>query len=1231
LEPFDLLNVPLSGRNLIEANAGTGKTYAISGLFLRLVVERGLPVNEILVMTYTVAATEELKDRIRGMLRKALDALRRGPVDDPFLSSYRERLVAEGRTNSARRRLTAALRDFDEASIFTIHGFCQRTLQENAFESSSTFDAELITGSEKITERILQDFWRRHFYEAPPELVAYALITGNDLARYRAFLRHMTNYPDIRLVPDLADPDREQLDAEIESYRQAIRAVRKDWETCRETIQSLLQAGALKATSYGGAKTDRYLEELDAFLSSGPPWFPLPSFFEKFTPAKLASSCRKGCSPPDHPFFTACREAIDREAFLRETLERFLLSLKRELLEAVRVELPVYKSRRNILFFDDLLLRLRDALQQRSGDLLAESIRKKYRAALIDEFQDTDPVQYAILRAVFLRDSQQEAENPPVFLIGDPKQAIYSFRGADIFAYMAAARQADVAYTLKENWRSAPALLGAVNALFHNRPNPFVYEAICFADTTAAPGGRKERLSLSGLEGGADAPLQLWIVPAEEEGEGDGKPLAKGRVTPRILSAVTAEIARLLEAGMEGKARINHRGVEAGDVAVLVRSNREARLMHQALAGRNIPAVLHSRDNLFDAPDAADMECLLRAIEVPNDERRLGSALLTPLLGLSIGGLYHLKNDERQWEEWLQRFRNYHTLWQEDGFMRMIRSLLRVEDVRARLLSRADGERRLTNVLHLAEVLHRESLARSRGMRGLVRWLAEQRNPGKARFDEHQLRLESDAHAVRIVTIHKSKGMEYPIVFFPFAWEGANDDQPQNGAICHGGEDNQLLICDIGLPSRPLHGLRAYREGLAERVRLLYVALTRAKHRCYLVWGHFNRAESSAPAYLFHDRALRWEEADPEETAAAVEAARKSYKELPKPVFLSDLEQMAASASGAIHLETLPIHPTTRSLQRAVPEREMQCRKFTRELDRTWRFTSFSSLVFGQYPLPERADREGEEEAGPAEAPDWRNLPPGTPTGNLLHEFLEHLDFAEKNEGVLRERAKETLSAHGFDPRWETALVETVRNTLAMPLRGGEGRKTFRLSEVSRKDRISELGFYFPLKRLTREKLQGLFRYIAQEDPGSIPASWDIEIERLSFSPVHGWLRGFIDLVFAVDDRYYLVDWKSNNLGADPACYSPEALKTVMARKHYILQYHLYALALHAYLQRRLTGYRVERHFGGVYYLFLRGLNPIRGTESGIYFDRPSEARLTALYEALIEKNAAKGGNANAR
>lgn len=1227
MKPFDLLQTPLSGRNLIEANAGTGKTYAISGLFLRLVVEGALPVSEILVLTYTRAATEELQDRIRKTLRKALDALQQGQADDLFLSSYRERLDAEGLKNSARRRLTAALRDFDEASIFTIHGFCQRMLQENAFESSSTFDAELITETDKITDRILQDFWRRHFYEAPPELAAYTVSTGNNLSGYRTFLRQLANYPDIRILPDLEAHRQGQLDEVLESYRQAVNLLRKDWETSQEEIASSLLKARLNKKSYG-SKTHGYLEELGAFLGSGAPWFPLPTVFRKFLPASLAAACLKGASPPDHPFLSACRRVSEEGAVLEERMAQFLLVLKKELLETVRTELPAYKDTRNILFYDDLLLRLRDALQNPAGDSMAVAIGRKYRAALVDEFQDTDPVQYAILQKVFLRDFPCEAEIPPVFLIGDPKQAIYSFRGADIFAYMKAAKQADVSYTLQENWRSAPALLEAVNALFSQRSNPFVYEAITFSATAAAPGGLQEKLTLTGADTRESAPLQLWIVP-EEGKEGAGKALAKGRSTFRILSAVAEEIARLLEAGMKGEARIDDRGVGAGDVAVLVRSNREARQVKQTLAERNIPAVLHSRDNLFDSPDAGDMELLLRALETPTDERRLGAALLTPLLGLSIGGLYCLKSDEGLWEKRIGSFRNYSTLWQKEGFMSMMRSFLRNEDVRARLLARLDGERRLTNVLHLVEVLHRESLEKNRGMRGLVRWLAEQRNPGRTRLDEHQLRLESDARAVRVVTIHRSKGLEYPIVFCPFVWEGAGDNRRQQNLIYHGGEENELLLCDIGSPPQSLSLQRAYREGLAERIRLLYVALTRAKHRCYLVWGHFKKAESSAPAYLLHDRHSAWDDADPEGSATAVDEARKAYQQLTAGDFSRDLGQVAASASGSIALANLPVSSLTRPMQTGHSERELSCRNFSRELDRTWRFTSFSSLVFGRFPLPERVEGEIEEEARPAETPDWKNLPAGTKTGNLFHSFLEHLDFTEKDEDVLRAQAKKTLSAHDFDLQWEPALLDAVRNLLSVRLSGGEGGRSFCLADISRKNRISELGFYFPLQRLTREKLHTLFRDLAKEDPGSIPPSWEFEVERLSFSPVQGWLRGFIDLVFTVDNRYYLVDWKTNNLGPDPASYSREALKTLMVRKHYLLQHHLYALALHAYLSRRLPGYRVERHFGGVYYLFIRGIDPGGEAETGIYFDRPSEGRLTALYNALIERNSTAGRNAD--
>ncbi len=692
MKPFDLLNAPLSGRNLIEANAGTGKTYAISGLFLRLIVELALPVSEILVMTYTKAATEELKDRIRCMLRQAMLAVQTGKAEGPFLSAFLERLSAEGRINLARRRLTAAIRDFDEASIFTIHSFCQRTLQENAFESSSTFDAELVTDQVKITDSILQDFWRRHFYEVPPELAAYALSTGNDLDGYRAFLRQALNRPDIRIVPEIAFPDRGALDREIDNYRREMSELREAWDVGRESICLALRDNALKGNSYGGAKTDSLVEELDAFLSSSTPRFPLPEIFEKFTAGKLAKSCKKDCLPPKHSFFESCQQIFELEKSLREMFDQFLVSLKKELLAKVRSELPVYKARRNILFYDDLLLRLRAALQQPQGDFLGEAIRRKYRAALIDEFQDTDPVQYAILNSVFLGNAP---DCPPVFLIGDPKQAIYSFRGADIFAYLTAARQADISYTLKENWRSAPALHEALNGLFHEHPKPFVYEDILFADSSAAPVEKREELVFFDKDKSEEAPLQLWVIPPAEEG-GKAKPLAKGRATSRILQAVTAEIARLLEEGKRGKAMISGRGLEAGDVAVLVRFNREALLVQKALSEIGIPAVLHSRENLFDSPDAEDMELLLRAIEIPGDERRLGAALLSPLLGFGISELYRIKNDERQWEERLSLFRKYHDLWQKEGFMPMMRFLLRVEGVRVRLLSRPDGERRLT-------------------------------------------------------------------------------------------------------------------------------------------------------------------------------------------------------------------------------------------------------------------------------------------------------------------------------------------------------------------------------------------------------------------------------------------------------------------------------------------------------------------------------------------------------
>ncbi|MBW1796879.1 MAG: exodeoxyribonuclease V subunit beta [Deltaproteobacteria bacterium] len=1203
---FDLLNSPLKGTNLIEASAGTGKTYAITGLFLRLILEKNLSVNEILVVTFTEAATHELKDRIRNKLRRAMEAFSGASSDDALLND----LVKKNLDNkTVLASLREALRDFDKAAIFTIHGFSRRVLHENAFESGCLFDTELVTEQENLKREIVDDFWRRHFYQASPLFVNYALHKKFSPNGLLSLLRGRLARPYLKIIPQVEIPDTSEREKEFRAF---FDDVCNAWKSARANVENMLATDeGLSRVKYGKAKVPLWIEAMDRYLAS---WVNNPVLFNgfgKFTSGELKVSVKKSCIPPAHPFFELCERLKQSHEELERVFEERLLGLKAVLFYYAEDELAKRKEEKNVQSFDDLLLKLYRALKEKGGEYLARAMRKKFRAALIDEFQDTDPVQYAIFNQVF------GARDSALFLIGDPKQAIYGFRGADIFAYMKAKKDVAFQHTLSENWRSDPGLIAAINAVFGGKKLPFVYDEIPFNPAVPAPKKDPEVLELNGK---TESPFQLWFLEAKKV-TNSGKPISKSLASQLIPGAVAAEISRLLALGRKGLALLGKKPLTEGDIAVLVRTNAQARLVQEALAALNIPGVLFSTGNLFDSHEALEMERVLLAVSHPKNERHIRAALTTDMMGLKGEDLDILMDDETGWEEWIAKFRMYHDLWNERGFIRMFRYLLLQEEVLPRLMSLKNGERRNTNLLHLTEVLQQTSVEKKLGMTESLKWLSEQRDESTPRLEEHQLRLESDENAVKLVTVHKSKGLEYPVVFCPFSWDGSKIKKSNKPFLFHNEAQERTPTLDLGSEERDENRAFAEKELLAENLRLLYVALTRAKNRCYLVWGRFSQGETSAPAYLLHQ---------PEsfETGNVVQAIAERYNGLTDEAVKEELRAAVSKAEGTITLSAMPAGQTGETYT-PLPGRKtaLSCREFSGGIDRLWRISSFSSLTSGRPHMDETADRDAitfsngrdqdeVEEPVIGEMPlNIFSFPKGTKPGSFLHDILEHLDFTAKETTAMKKLVADKLNEYGFEHRWLDTICNMVTNVLSTPL--DSAQKGPVLSSIRNEDRLNELEFYFPLKTVNPAKLKQIF----QANPGSwLMKDFPETIGMLQFTPTKGFMRGFMDLVFLWRGRYYLVDWKSNFLGDSPKDYNQEAMASAMKKECYILQYTIYTLALDQYLRLRMPGYSYEKHFGGVYYIFLRGVNPGMGPEFGIYRDLPSRELIEGLRKGLMEK-----------
>jgi exodeoxyribonuclease V beta subunit len=1208
------VTVPLASTTLIEASAGTGKTHTITTLYLRCLLEIPLDVRRILVVTYTNAATAELRERIRERIREAHAAFRHaGACSDPILAALLEASRTRDTVPRDATRLVRALQDFDEAAIFTIHGFCQRMLQENAFESRAPFEAKLAGEPVLLRDEVVRDFLATRLVEAPEPVVRAAARLGIESHGLERLARMAGSNPRLVVLPERVEPPG--VEAAIAAWRAAFDRVTRIWLRERaEVIATLSDRQRMRGNLYRAEWVRAWAEAMDSHLQAGAAGLYQRLRIEKFTTAEV----RKGAkgAPPQHELFEACDELLAARRDLQHVLERHGVWLRREFVDYARRELRRRKEEANEQSFDDLLLHLADALAGAGGVQLADAVAARFHAALIDEFQDTDPLQYEIFRRIYA------GRDRPLFLIGDPKQAIYSFRGADVHTYMTARDDAgEHRHTLDTNYRSDARLIDAVNALFGGRGRPFLLDRIEFQPVRAGPDAR-DRL------GGALAespPFEILLAPEERIGRARGE-----EILPGLLAG---EISRFLQSG----ATIDDRGVEAGDLAVLCRTNKQGSLVQRELQELYVPCVLQGDSSVFDTSEAEEVERVLVAIADPSDSSSVRGALATTMIGLDAADLAALQRDEQAWDARLRQFAAFGDTWASEGFFRAFRRLLDGLDVQTRLLERLDGERRLTNVLHLAELLQKASAEGHRGPLALIEWLRRMRRDGSARGDvageAEQIRLESDAKRVKVTTIHQAKGLEYPVVYCPFLWGSLFEKRVGEPLCFHDPERGWEAALDLGSEHWTEHKALAEFEELAENLRLLYVAVTRAKHRCTIVWGAFTSAPSSALGYVLHRPPNLRNDARLSEVVAEIAARTASLAAIRE-----DLARLVREAGGAIGVKDFPVSTAPAYRGQPEPAGLLAPRPTTRPpLTTTWRVSSFTSLASGggglSEPAREGLDRdEGGDEALAEKAPAGRTVarriildefPRGARTGDLVHEIFEHLDFTRAADADVDVEIARRLESYGLGAEWADSLCRSVREVVATPLGGAAG--DLRLADVFPRQRLNEMEFVFPVAEasaaLTPQALAATLGARWRVPPPDYPD----HLARLRFQPVAGFLRGFVDLVFEHGGRWYVVDYKSSFLGPAPDDYRGARLVPAMARHHFLLQYHLYVVAVDRHLRQCVPGYDFDTHFGGVYYLFVRGMSPDHPRGYGVFHDRPARVLVEELSAMLTPERRIEG------
>lgn len=1174
LLPLDLHATPLAGRNLIEASAGTGKTYTIAALYLRLVVEEKLSVDRILVVTFTEAATQELAERIRGRLREALSYLEGASGEEPFYAALFSDADA---LRDAAGRLRAALRNFDEAAIFTIHGFCRRLLADHAFEVGSPLDMELVTDLSGLKQRAVQDYYRQMVDGASPLYAAWIKdrkILPEDLS---GFLSFSTPLSRIAFLPEGEPVDATQCEARFQECLDRAKLV---WEEQGQAaLQILATDAALNRNKYRKGVEKKAETAARALFSGAVPFGEIKDL-EKLCLSTLTAATKKGKAVAENPLFGVMDALVEELDELKALYEgnhiAHLIALARYVDETMARE----KARAGVMGFDDLLSRVAGALAGEGGDALARGVGQRYDAALIDEFQDTDPEQYEIFDRLF--------KEATLFMIGDPKQAIYGFRGADIFAYLRAAGEAEKGYTLDVNYRSTRGMVQAVNSLFSRGAFPFLFHDIGFSPVKSAGKDDEETLT---LDGKGVPPL---LVQRFEAGE---KPLSKEAAQNLCIDLCGAELVSLLAMGRQGRALIGTAPLSEKDVAVIVRTNDQARAVKDHLTALGVHAVLYSSGNIFDSEEAEEVALFLAACLRPWRLSLVKAALATCMMGLDAEAIAALDDSPAELERWSVLFAEWHSLWKAEGFVQMIRHVLRAREPYERLVGLTDGERRVTNMQHLAGLLHREATSRRLSPEGLLRWLSRMRDPASPRLEEHQLHLESDRTAVQIVTIHKSKGLEYGVVFLPFPFMGYRE--PKGGALYHEGEGK--LVYDAGSESLDEHMALAAGEALAEELRLLYVALTRSRHHLVIPWGRVKGWERSALARLLHAP----ESASAEEAAALI--ASMGEHEV-----VTHLHGLETSAGGAVAIRLCEPEDSVPLVFQEADTELAPARRFAGRLPDPQAVTSFSGLVSAG-----KESREADYDAWTLKKPDDGipaegifAFPKGAAPGTFLHTLFETLPFDADGE-ARKAACGDLLSRHGYDPEtWGEPVSGMVAQVLAAPLESDGA--SFTLAGVPAEKRLHEMEFTFPLKRIT----PGALNEVLNRWGYGALASGELIMEGLSFSPIQGYLKGFVDLIFQVGDGFGIVDWKSNHLGNSPESYGREALARAMGEHHYGLQYLFYTVALHRHLSLKLgEGYDYDTHMAGAWYIFLRGVD---GSGNGVFFDRPEEGCVRELDELLI-------------
>ncbi|WP_168919823.1 exodeoxyribonuclease V subunit beta [Enterobacteriaceae endosymbiont of Donacia clavipes] len=1166
---FDPFKKNLKGEYLIEASAGTGKTFTIIIIYLRMLLglykknDNVIPLNveQILVVTFTDIAIQNLCKRIK----KSIHMLYIGCIEGKSKYNIINKLIKK--IKNRKIAITLLLRaelNMHNASIYTIHAFCQKIINLKNYEFQNFFLNKKIINDELILQQKASIFfWRKYFYNLPKKIIKIIFFywkSPNDLLN--SLIPFITKKSTLIIKYHLKNINiLEQFHKNIKY----INIIKKFWIKYKNIIVNTIYNSNVNKHIYNKKLINNWINIINLWSFTKTVNNSYPKQLLRFSQKILNEKTIDKKKIPKHILFKII------EKFLNKIINlKFLIILKA--IKYINQYVIKEKKKKKKISFNDLLNILNKELNGISGDQISKDIRNLFPVVLVDEFQDTDQQQYNILKKIYLNQSKHI-----IFLIGDPKQAIYSFRGANIFTYLQASSEIKKCYTLKNNWRSSSTMVNSVNKLFSNRSHPFLFKNIVFRPIFYTIKKLNYHLIINDkIKPG----ITFWYM---------NKKISINLYKKKIAYQCAYKICKLIILGQKNKAFLHKNGknqkITISDITILVRNRYESDILQEEFIKFNLPSIYLSKfDNIFETQEAKELFLLLKSILEPNKKKRIINFLASKLFNIDLS---YFDNDKKKYfiKKIIYKFTKYKYIWEKKGILNMLETIFLKDSFFLQKNNSNYIKKKIVNILYLGELIQ-ISCFNIKNNKIIIKWLLQQITyPNKTLLNK-QNELHNDINKIKIMTIHKAKGLQFPIVWLPFISSNTLDSINNNGIIFHNRKNFEINI-DF---KKNNESIKLFlEESLSENLRLLYVALTRSIFHCSIGISNikFNNSKQQN-LYLSYNTSLNFLIKN-KNNNSNINLKKKLNNLKNKDIWIQNIEKKKIIKLNIIY------------------KKEIKDKYLLKFKNKNFNYKNKILLSYSQIKKEQDNYLNNSNNNYKHKFLNFNKknikktqytFPIGKNVGIIIHNILEKLNFTKP---IINNFIKKELIKKNIDSSWSIILTKWLNNILLTPL----GNNKIILSKINNANKKTEFEFFLSIKD-----------FFSSEKFNNIINKYDFisnKLTKLNFQKIKGFLTGVIDLIFLWNQKYYIIDYKTNWLGYNHKYYQKKYLKKDICLNRYDIQYQIYTLALHKYLNYRIINYNYENNFGGVIFLYIRGIH--KKKKSGILEIRPSYKLINELSE----------------